>query len=108
MPHRSAYVCLPCRASFKHGERREWVCPQCARPLIHAGDAFEAPRRRATEAWQVVSVLLNAGVRFHQRCCGCGPGYRPRTMREVRERITHARRHGESVASALVRPDLYA
>ncbi|MFE7775325.1 deoxyxylulose-5-phosphate synthase [Streptomyces sp. NPDC057445] len=108
MPHRSAYVCLPCRSSFKLGGRRERVCPRCARPMIHAGDAFEAPPRRDREAWRVVAVLLNAGVRFHQRCCGCGPGFRPRTLREVRERMAYARRRGEPIAGALVRPDLYA
>jgi hypothetical protein len=38
-------------------------------------------------------------------CC-CGPGYRPRTLREVRERMTYAERTGEPIATALSRPDL--
>ncbi|MEU0391485.1 deoxyxylulose-5-phosphate synthase [Streptomyces sp. NPDC006208] len=102
----SAYVCLPCRSSFKHGERRERLCPRCAKPLVHAGDAFEAPPRRDADAWRVVTLLLNAGVGFHQKCCGCGPGYRPRTMREVRERMAYARRSGVPVSQALVRAEL--
>jgi hypothetical protein len=50
-------------------------------------------------------VLLNAGVGFHKSCCG-GPGYRPRTLREVRERMTYAQRSGETIAHALVRRDV--
>ncbi|WP_437114441.1 hypothetical protein [Streptomyces cyaneofuscatus] len=42
------------------------------------------------------------GVGFHKSCCG-GPGCRPRTLREVRERMAYARRSGEPVARALVR-----
>ncbi|MER6110664.1 deoxyxylulose-5-phosphate synthase [Streptomyces hirsutus] len=107
---KTSYVCLPCRASYKqpyeayepHDRDRRRVCPRCAEPLIHVGSAFAAPPRRDTEAWRVLSVLLHAGVRFHKSCCG-GPGYRPRTLREVRERMAYARRSGEPFAKALVR-----
>uniref|UniRef100_A0AAU2JQ43 Deoxyxylulose-5-phosphate synthase n=1 Tax=Streptomyces sp. NBC_00049 TaxID=2903617 RepID=A0AAU2JQ43_9ACTN len=104
MPHRSAYVCLSCRVSFKHTGHRAYRCPRCRRELFLAGDAFEAPPRRDRDAWRVLTVLLNAGVDFRQACCGCGPGYRPRTLREVRERLTTAGRTGEPVARALVTP----
>ncbi|SDF70194.1 hypothetical protein SAMN05216260_11065 [Streptomyces griseoaurantiacus] len=50
----------------------------------------------------MLSVLLHAGVRFHKSCCG-GPGYRPRSLREVRERMDYARATGEPFARALVR-----
>lgn len=101
---KTSYVCLPCRASYKqpHDRDRKRVCPRCARLLVHVGSAFAPPRRRDTAAWRTLSVLLHAGVRFHKSCCG-GPGYRPRTPREVRERLTHAARTGEPVAAALVR-----
>lgn len=107
---KTSYVCLPCRASYKqphpsygpHGGDARRICPRCAEPLIHVGSAFAAPSRRDTEAWRVLSVLLHAGVRFHKSCCG-GPGYRPRTLREVRERMAYARRTGEPFAKALVR-----
>ncbi|WP_137994249.1 deoxyxylulose-5-phosphate synthase [Streptomyces vilmorinianum] len=107
---KTSCVCLPCRASYKqpYGDRQsssERRCPRCARTLIHVGSAFAAPRRRDTAAWRTLSVLLNAGVRFHKSCCG-GPGYRPRTLGEVRERMTYARRTGEPFARALVRREL--
>ncbi|MFI9787795.1 deoxyxylulose-5-phosphate synthase [Kitasatospora sp. NPDC051984] len=106
----TSYVCLPCRASYKQPyrdmhERHDRRCPRCAEPLIHVGSAFAAPRRRDTAAWRTLSVLLHAGIRFNKSCCG-GPGYRPRTLVEVRERMTHARRTGEPFAKALVRPEL--
>ncbi|MFI0143943.1 deoxyxylulose-5-phosphate synthase [Streptomyces globisporus] len=101
---KTSYVCLPCRASYKqpYDRGRQRVCPRCAQPLIHVGSAFAAPRRRDTAAWWTLSVLLHAGVRFHKSCCG-GPGYRPRTLSEVRERMTYARRSGEPFARSLVR-----
>ncbi|MET9420053.1 deoxyxylulose-5-phosphate synthase [Streptomyces sp. NPDC006540] len=105
---KTSYVCLPCRASYKQPydrDRPQRTCPRCAGPLIHVGSAFAAPRRRDTAAWRTLSVLLHAGVRFHMGCC-CGPGYRPRTLREVRERMTYAERTGEPIATALSRPDL--
>ncbi|MET7290258.1 deoxyxylulose-5-phosphate synthase [Streptomyces sp. NPDC005573] len=103
-PAKTSYICLPCRVSYKqpYGPERQRICPRCAQPLTHVGTAFAAPRRRDTAAWRTLTVLVNAGVGFHMGCC-CGPGYRPRTLREVRERLTHARRTGEPVARALVR-----
>ncbi|MFG2921969.1 deoxyxylulose-5-phosphate synthase [Streptomyces sp. NPDC048305] len=107
-PAKSSFVCLPCRASYKQGNSggRERRCPRCAKPLIGAGAAFAAPRRRDTAAWRTLSVLLNAGVRFGMGCCD-GPGYRPRTLREVKERMVHAERTGEPYADVLVREHLY-
>lgn len=105
---KTSFVCLPCRASFKQPydrDRPDRICPSCAGPLIHAGSAFAAPPRRDRAAWRVLSVLLHAGVGFHKSCCG-GPGYRPRTLREIRERMTHARRSGEPLGKALVRYDV--
>ncbi|WP_069813362.1 deoxyxylulose-5-phosphate synthase [Streptomyces sp. TP-A0874] len=108
---KTSFVCLPCRARYKqpfpapgeqNGKRR---CPRCREDLIHVGSAFEAPRRRDTEGWRVLSVLLNAGIRFHRSCCG-GPGYRPRTLHEVKARLAHAEATGEPVAEALLRPEL--
>ncbi|WP_030226162.1 hypothetical protein [Streptomyces sp. NRRL WC-3626] len=102
---KTSFVCLPCRASYKQPYDRDRPyrgCPRCAEPLIHVGSAFAPPSRRDTEGWRVLSVLLHAGVRFHKSCCG-GPGYRPRTLREVRERMAYARRTGEPFARALVR-----
>jgi hypothetical protein len=106
---KTSYVCLPCRASYKQPYPRyhdhDRVCPRCTEPLIHVGSAFAAPKRRDTAAWRTLSVLLHAGVHFHKNCCG-GPGYRPRTLSEVRERMAYARGTGEPFAQALVRRDL--
>ncbi|WP_439082549.1 deoxyxylulose-5-phosphate synthase [Streptomyces sp. WL006] len=115
-PSKTSYVCLPYRASYKqpyepavrhkpHAPRRERVCPRCAGALIHVGSAFAAPPRRDRAAWRTLSVLLNAGVRFHKSCCG-GPGYRPRTLFEVRERMTYAERAGMPYARALTLPEV--
>ena len=107
-PAKTSYVCLPCRASHKQPydpERQHRVCPRCAGTLIHAGSAFAPPRRRDTSAWRALSVVQNAGVRFHKSCCG-GPGYRPRTLREVKERMAYAETSGEPFARALVRREL--
>ncbi|MFE9768138.1 deoxyxylulose-5-phosphate synthase [Streptomyces sp. NPDC005808] len=104
---KTSYVCLPCRASYKqpHDRERQRLCPRCAQPLVHVGSAFAPPRRRDAAAWRTLTVLLNAGVRFHKSCCG-GPGFRPRTLREVRERMTYAQRSGEPATKALVRRDV--
>ncbi|MEU9112176.1 deoxyxylulose-5-phosphate synthase [Streptomyces sp. NPDC048483] len=104
MRSHTSYVCLPCRASYKqpYDRARERRCPRCARTMTHVGSAFQPPRRRDTEGWRVLSVLLNAGIRFHKSCCG-GPGYRPRTLHEVRARMAYAKATGEPFARALVR-----
>ncbi|MER8035869.1 deoxyxylulose-5-phosphate synthase [Streptomyces hydrogenans] len=104
---RTSYVCLPCRGSYKQGydQGPERKCPRCGAPMISVGSAFQPPRRRDDEAWRVLSLLLHAGIRFHKRGCdGCGSGYRPRTLAEVKARVAYARRSGEPLAKALVRP----
>lgn len=107
-PAKTSFVCLPCRASYKqpYDRDRERVCPRCTGKLIHVGSAFAAPRRRDIAAWRALSVLLHAGVRFHKNCCLGGPGYRPRTLREVKERMAYAEATGEPFARALLRSEL--
>ncbi|MDT0264735.1 deoxyxylulose-5-phosphate synthase [Streptomyces sp. DSM 44915] len=104
---KTSYVCLPCRAAYKqpYGPKRQRVCPRCAGPLLHAGSAFAAPPRRDVAAWRALTALLNAGVGFHMGCCD-GPGFRPRTPREIRQRLAHAHRTGEPISRALTRPEL--
>ncbi|MFD8805689.1 deoxyxylulose-5-phosphate synthase [Streptomyces sp. NPDC059597] len=106
MPANVSYVCLDCRVSYKlrpYPDAGRRVCPRCAGDLLYAGSAYAAPAKRDTEGWRVLTVVLNAGLTFRQCCCGSGPGYRPRTLREVRERLDHARRTGEPVSRALER-----
>ncbi|SCE30822.1 hypothetical protein GA0115249_117363, partial [Streptomyces sp. PpalLS-921] len=105
---KTAFVCLPCRASYKQPydrDRPDRVCPRCAGALIHVGSAFAPPRRRDAAGWRALSVLLHAGVRFHKSRCG-GPGYRPRSPREVKERMAYAEATGEPYARALVRAEV--
>ncbi|MEE1757494.1 deoxyxylulose-5-phosphate synthase [Streptomyces sp. SP18CS02] len=103
-PARSHFICLPCRASCKkvpdHGRGPEHLCPRCRGPLLDAGSALAVPPRRDTAGWRALTAVLHAGLRFHQGCGG-GPGHRPRTPREVRERLEHAARAGLAPARAL-------
>ncbi|MFJ7495985.1 deoxyxylulose-5-phosphate synthase [Streptomyces sp. NPDC097727] len=102
---KTSYVCLPCGASYKEpGDREKQVCPCCVESLIHGGWAVSVPPLRDTAAWRTLSFLLNAGARIHTSCCE-KLGYRPRTLREVRERRTFAWRTGEPFAMALVSRD---
>ncbi|MDQ0938987.1 hypothetical protein QFZ67_000692 [Streptomyces sp. V1I1] len=106
---RHHFVCLPCRASFKkapdYARVRTELCPRCGGVLLNAGSALAVPRRRDTAGWRALSAVLSAGLRFRQGCCG-GPGYRPRTVREVKERLAYAQRAGLLPAQALARYDL--
>ncbi|MFJ9695970.1 deoxyxylulose-5-phosphate synthase [Kitasatospora sp. NPDC101183] len=103
---RTSYVCLPCRASYKKAYGLlEPLCPRCAGLLFPVGSAFAAPRRRDRDAWRTLTVLLNAGITFHKSCCS-GPGYRPRTRREVLERLAYARAVGEPAHVSLRRREL--
>ncbi|MBH1938871.1 deoxyxylulose-5-phosphate synthase [Streptomyces sp. AV19] len=109
-PAKTSFVCLPCRRSYKQRfpapyDADERSCPRCGGALIHVGAAFQPPPRRDRAGWRVLAVLLDAGVRFPMGC-STGPGYRPRTIAEVRERMAHARRMGEPFARALVREEL--
>ncbi|WP_376738522.1 hypothetical protein [Streptomyces noursei] len=71
--------------------------------MIHVGSAFAAPPRRDAEGRRVLDVLLTAGVRFPTTgCCGEGPGYRPRTLREARE-VRERRAYADATGEPLVR-----
>ncbi|WP_197540790.1 MULTISPECIES: hypothetical protein [Kitasatospora] len=60
--------------------------PALPGPLIDAGrDLPHVPHRRDTAAWRALTALPRAGVTLHSGCRD-GPGRRPRTPREVRER----------------------
>ncbi|WP_052848940.1 deoxyxylulose-5-phosphate synthase [Streptomyces avicenniae] len=105
---RHHYVCPPCRAAYKRPppwEGPTGVCPRCRREVLYAGDALAVPRRSDAAGWRVLTTLLHAGVGFRSSCCW-GPGWRPRTPREVRERLTAAGRTGMPVARALVSRDV--
>ncbi|GAA2818780.1 hypothetical protein GCM10010505_49880 [Kitasatospora aburaviensis] len=103
---RRHFVCPPCRASWKRrpapGRDR---CPHCRGELIDAGQDLAVPRKQDDAGWRALTAVLAAGVTFHSRCC-YGPGWRPRTPRQVRERLALARDSGVPVAEALTTRDL--
>lgn len=105
----SHFVCLPCRVSYKktagYGRRLRDVCPRCGGQLLSAGSALAVPPRRDRAAWRALAAVLTAGLRFRQDCCGCGPGYRPRTPREVRDLLAYGARTGTAPARALAHGD---
>ncbi|MDA0566792.1 hypothetical protein LG943_21110 [Streptomonospora sp. S1-112] len=105
-------VCPPCRFAVKR--RADAVradgttdCPRCGRTMVDAGQDLAVPRAGDDEGWRVLTLLLEAGVTFHSSCCG-GPGWRPRTLREVKERLAAARRTGVPEATALTTRDVDA
>ncbi|MGA4876239.1 hypothetical protein NCG97_05110 [Streptomyces lydicamycinicus] len=100
---RMHFVCLVCRAAWKKtpasgGPGR---CPQCRGELINAGADLAVPKRRDMAGWRALEAVLRAGLTFHGGCCGTGPGYRPRTPREVKDRLALAGRTGMPVRAAL-------
>ncbi|ASU84296.1 hypothetical protein CDO52_17170 [Nocardiopsis gilva YIM 90087] len=75
--------------------------------MIDAGNDLEVPKSGDDAGWRVLSALLRAGVTFHSRCCD-GPGWRPRTLRQVKERLVAAERTGTPIATALTTRDIAA
>ncbi|WP_406840662.1 hypothetical protein ACICHK_38875 [Streptomyces sp. AHU1] len=72
--------------------------------MIDAGFDLAVPRRGDKGAWKALEATLRAGLTFHS--CGCdGPGYRPRTAAEVRERRRAAKRLGLPERATLKRYD---
>ncbi|MFE0374501.1 hypothetical protein ACFW1M_02750 [Streptomyces inhibens] len=97
------FVCLDCRAAWKKTPTAQGPghCPQCRGELIDAGADLAVPKRRDDAGWRALGAVLRAGLTFHGGCCGTGPGYRPRTPREVQERLALAERTGMPVKEAL-------
>lgn len=95
-PYKEKWACFKCRKSFKQTERDEVahplpvtpqgehlvLCPNCKNPMHDMGLDFRAPRQRDKEQWQVVEQLYKHG--FTYASCGCGPGFRPTNLREVK------------------------
>ncbi|MFD7901362.1 hypothetical protein ACFV4G_03870 [Kitasatospora sp. NPDC059747] len=103
---RRHYVCVSCRVSMKrHGAPGRDGCPRCGGQLTDAGHDLEVPGKRDDAGWRALTALLGAGVTFHSSCCD-GPGWRPRTPREVRERLAASRGTGLSAAAALTTRDV--
>jgi DNA-directed RNA polymerase subunit RPC12/RpoP len=112
-PYKEHYACFDCRKSFKWPQDahrpppqdtpESVKCPQCGNPMSSMGLDFQAPKQRDVRQWKKVHLLFLNGYAYHS--CGCGgPGYRPRTLREVPEFLSRRppRSGGESVGGAAV------
>ncbi|GAA2066843.1 hypothetical protein GCM10009801_13690 [Streptomyces albiaxialis] len=99
-------VCPPCRSAFKRPSGTGARCVRCGGDMIDAGPQLAVPSRRDTDGWRALAAVLSAGVRFPAVGCEAdGPGYRPRTMREVRDRVALAERTGRPLTELLTNPD---
>jgi hypothetical protein len=79
-------------------------CRNCGRTTVDAGRDLAVPRRADDKGWRTLIAVLSTGLTFHS--CGCdGPGFRPRTPAEVRDRLAAARELGIPVAEALTLHD---
>ena len=103
------HVCVRCRRSFKSRVTAPGrPCPGCGEAMIDAGPCLAVPPRRDERAWRALAAVLNAGLDFKMSCGCCydGPGYRPRSLTQVKQRLQHARRHKITPAEALRTADL--
>ena len=106
---RTHVVCTSCRSAFKRPLGTVTRCTLCGNEMIDAGPQLAVPPRRDTDGWRALEAVLAAGVRFPAVGCEAeGPGYRPRTLREVRERMSLAERTGRPTAEVLTDPDPWA
>ncbi|WP_084529881.1 hypothetical protein [Nocardia crassostreae] len=106
-PSTAHRVCVDCRVSYKRPTRRYGpdLCLRCHAELIYAGAHLAVPRKSDKAGWRVLETVLRSGLTFRGGCCGTGPGYRPRTNREVRERMNLAERTGIPLDQALALRD---
>ncbi len=104
--YKSRLVCLACRSSFKKasGPASGDRCPRCRAVMVNAGRDLAVPRRRDSAGWRTLEAVLRSGLDFHS--CGCGgPGFRPRTLAQLRERQVAAAHFGIELRTALARHD---
>ena len=98
--YRDHFACFDCRKSFKYWQweevdknawrkefsrrrvPREIRCPDCDKPMVDMGLDFKAPRKEKSEEWDILRILSEARIDFHN--CGCGVGWvPPKRKREV-------------------------
>lgn len=96
--YKEPFACFDCRKVFKQtsrwelpesqrlqvGEARNVRCPQCGKNMADMGFDFKAPKQGDLKQWEKVRLLYEHGFNFYSCGC-CGPGYRPKELREVSE-----------------------
>ena len=81
---------LPSHQKLKPGEPRIVPCPQCGTEMADMGHDFKAPKFGDLKQWEKVRILYEHGFNFYSCGC-CGPGMRPRELKEVYEFIESER-----------------
>ena len=114
-PYKEKFACFHCRKVFKQTNRKELTqkmrtdagrkrlapCPECGTPMRDMGFDFKPPPQTDLRQWRKVEMLAQNGFTYHS--CGCGPGDRPTTLREVPtflQAIAEWKRQSENAASA--------
>jgi len=107
--YKQHYACFACRKKFRqqlhHEDVKETLaagdkkvplvrysrqlawpesmkCPQCKGEMHCMGLDFKAPRQTDLKQWRKVEILFTHGFSYHSCGC-CGPGLRPKELREV-------------------------
>ena len=104
--YKEPFACFCCRKVFKktsrwhlpkplrNGQERIVLCPQCGKGMADIGFDFKAPKQKDKNQWKKVRVLFENGFNFYSCGC-CGPGYRPKELREVYDFIESNREISE-------------
>ena len=85
---------LPSHQQLKPGETRMVPCPQCGAFMADMGHDSKAPKLGDVKQWEKVRILYENGFNFYSCGC-CGPGMRPRELKEVHEFIESKRSKSE-------------
>ena len=88
--YRDHLACFRCRKVWRKyvkavkptRKHTDVSCPDCGGEVVSMGYDFKAPRRNDLKQWRKVELLARRGVLYHS-AGWCGPGYRPKTLREV-------------------------
>lgn len=104
--YKQHWACFVCRKAFKYAQVVDQTCPQCGRKMIPMGLDFKAPPKNNLAQWRKVELLHLAGIHFSSSGW-TGPGMRPKTLRDLRERsgegrYPRSRPHYQAIGSGLL------
>ncbi len=61
-------VCLNCKKSYNTGtdfnDRRDSICPECGKPMIHLPHRFRPPKKTDSKKWDTVKYLIGNGFYY--------------------------------------------
>jgi hypothetical protein len=76
------YACCDCRKAFSLMWTQEGTCPDCGKQMLETGSAFKSPPKKNRTAWEIVRLLLEAGIRYYPGSIH-GQYRRPGKLRDV-------------------------